>query len=185
MLRFRLATAATLLFGAQLLAQPAMVDTAARRKAMEKLAFLVGDWGGEATAMVAGGQQLKMWQVEWVRPKLKGQILAVEGMGRRLLAGGPADTLFNAWATIEWTPEKGYMMKSTTMDGRSGEFPLTVSDSGFVWGIDIPSGGKVRYTMRLTPAGEWSENGQYTRDGTTWYPVMDMRLKRTTSPTRP
>jgi hypothetical protein len=175
---------ASVLFASQLAAQPVMVDTAARRKAMDKLAFLVGDWGGEATAFTQAGQ-MKLWQSEWIRPKLKGQILAVEGMGRRLLASGPADTLFNAWATIEWTAEKGYMMKSVTLDGRSGEFPLTVSDSGFVWGIDLPQGGKVRYTMRLSPSGEWMENGQYTRDGSTWYPVMDMRLKRTTSPARP
>jgi hypothetical protein len=168
-----------------MVAQPAQVDTAARRRAMDKIAFLVGDWAGEATAFVAGGQQMRMWQSEWVRPKLKGQILAVEGMGRRLLAGGPADTLFNAWATIEWSPDKGYMMKSTTLDGRSGEFPLTVTDSGFTWGIELPAGARVRYTMRLTTSGEWSEFGEYTRDGSQWLPVMNMRLKRTQSPLRP
>ncbi len=173
------------LTGSSLFAQSAMVDTAARRRAMDKLSFLVGDWGGEATAMVGQGQQLRMWQSEWVRPKLKGQILAVEGTGRRLLAGGPADTLFNAWATIEWTPEKGYVMRSTTMDGRGGEFPLAVTDSGFTWGFEVPAGGRVRYTMRLTTAGEWSEFGEYTRDGSQWFPVMSMRLQRTQAPPRP
>ena len=167
-----------LLGGSTLGAQMPGPDTAAKRKAMEKLAFLVGDWGGEASATVGRGQQIRLWQTEWVRPKLKGQILAVEGIGRRLPATGPADTIFNSWAVIDWAPEKGYFMRSNVLDGRSGEFPVTVNDSGFVWGFEV-MGGRVRYTMNLTPLGEWHEKGEFTRDGAQWFPTMEMRLKKT------
>ena len=159
------------------LAQPAPVDTAAKRRAMQKLAFLVGDWGGEATAMVGRGQQVRLWQTEWVRYKLNGQILAVEGVGRRLTPTGPADTLFNAWAVIDWQPQRGYFMRSNVLDGRSGEFPLEVSDSGFVWGFEVP-GGRVRYTMSVTPEGGWHERGAFSRDGTQWFPTIEMKLAR-------
>jgi hypothetical protein len=158
-------------------AQPAAPDTAARRKAMEKLAFIAGDWAGEASAMMGPNNFTRMWQTEWVRYKLNGQILVVEGVARRLAAAGLADTAFAAWATIDWAPERGYVMRSTTLEGRTGEFPLEVSDSGFVWNFTFPA-GRVRYTMRLTPAGEWYERGEYTRDGTQWFPTMQMRLKR-------
>jgi YD repeat-containing protein len=91
---------------------------------------------------------------------------------------GPDDTAFNAWAVLDWTPERGYLMRSNTLDGRYGEFAVQLSDSGFVWGTQFP-GGQIRYTMRLTPAGEWHEQGEYTRDGTRWFPTVEMRLRRT------
>jgi hypothetical protein len=171
--------AALLLLGTSTIgAQMPAADTAAKRKAMEKLRFLVGDWGGEATAMVGRGQQIRVFQTEWVRPKVGGQVIAVEGLARRYAPEGLKDTVFNSWAVIEWAADRGYFMRSHVMDGRTGEFPIQVSDSGFVWGFDVP-GGKVRYTMALTPAGEWYEKGEFTRDGTQWLPTMEMRLKKT------
>ena len=175
----RLVVLVSLLYGSALGAQaPAMPDTAAKRKAMEKLAFIVGDWGGEATAMVGRGQQVRVYQTEWVRPKAMGQVLAVEGLGRRLTAAGLTDTLFNAFAVIDWAADRGYFMRSNVADGRYGEFPLTVTDNGFVWGFDLPGGvGRVRYTMALTD-GLWHEKGEFSRDGTQWFPTMEMRLKK-------
>lgn len=159
-------------------AQPSNIDTTSRRQAVEKLRFLIGDWGGEATAFIGPGQQIRMWQTEWVRPKVMGQILAVEGLGRRLTPSGPADTVFNAFGTIDWTPERGYQMRTQIANGHVAIIPLQVSDSGFTWGIDVP-GGRSRYTMRITPAGEWHERGEFSRDGQQWFPIMEMRLKRT------
>jgi hypothetical protein len=160
-------------------AQMPAIDTAAKRKAMEKLSFLVGDWGGEATAMVGRGQQVRVYQTEWVRPKAMGQVIAVEGLGRRLTPGGLTDTLFNAFAVIDWSAERGYFMRSNVADGRYGEFPLTVTDNGFVWGFELPNmpGARVRYTMTLAN-GEWNEKGEFSRDGTQWLPTMEMRLKK-------
>ncbi|HEX7123901.1 MAG TPA: hypothetical protein VF178_16105 [Gemmatimonadaceae bacterium] len=155
---------------------PAAPDTAARRAAMQKLAFLAGDWVGPATANMPGGP-LRMQQTEWVRYKLGGQILVVEGVGRLLAGETPGDTVFNAFAIVDWTPQHGYRMRSTTLEGRSGEFPLEVSDSGFVWATSA-QGGRVRYTMRLTPAGEWHEVGEYLREGAPAIKVIEMRLKR-------
>ena len=178
----RLVVVASWLVGSALSAQmPAMPDTAAKRKAMDKLAFIVGDWGGEATAMVGRGQQVRVYQTEWVRRKAMGQVIAVEGLGRRLTPGGLTDTLFNAFAVIDWAPERGYFMRSNVADGRYGEFPLTVTDNGFVWGFEIPGGmGRVRYTMTLTD-GLWHEKGEFTRDGTQWFPTMEMSLKKNPS----
>jgi hypothetical protein len=155
----RLVVLVSLLYGSALGAQmPAMPDTAAKRKAMEKLAFIVGDWGGEATAMIGRGQQVRVYQTEWVRPKAMGQVLAVEGVGRRLTAGGLTDTLFHAFAVIDWSADRGYFMRSNVADGRYGEFPIAVTDNGFVWGFELPGGmGRVRYTMTLAD-GLWHEN---------------------------
>ena len=152
-------------------------DTAARRTAMERLHFLVGDWGGDVVSQTQAGQQSRHWQTEWVRYKLNGQVLALEGLGRRVLPTGAADTIFNAWASVDWTPERGYLMRTQTLNGRTGEVPLAVSDSGFSWGMKFPA-GQVRYTMRLLPSGEWHERGEFSRDGVNWINNLEMRLKR-------
>ena len=161
-----------------LLAQaPAMPDTAARRQHMDKLSFLVGRWSGPAWAAVRGGQRMDMRQTEHVRYKLGGQILLIEGLGRRLEGGVPADTAFNAVAVVDWQEGKGYIMRSWTLFGTRGEFPLTLTDNGFTWGHDVP-GGFVRYTMELTPEGVWHEVGRFSRDGQEWMPVVELTVQR-------
>jgi hypothetical protein len=68
-------------------------------------------------------------------------------------------------------------MRSYTMEGRSGEFELAVSDSGFAWGRDVP-GGRVAYTMRLTPQGEWREVGEFARAGDPGRQVIELVVRK-------
>ena len=113
-----------------------------------------------------------------MRFKLRGQVLLIEGVGRHGVSGALGDTAFNAVAVVDWLPDRGYAMRSHTLEDRVGSFGLQVADSGFVWGFDVPA-GRIRYTMRLTPAGEWLERGEFSRDGTQWFPTFEMRLHRT------
>ena len=154
-----------------------VADTAAQRDAMARLGFIAGDWEGPAWYQVAQGRRDTLWQTEHVLYKLRGQILLVEGLGRRRVGTALGDTAFNAVAVIDWLPERGYVMRSHTLEGREGSFPLDLADSGFVWGFEVPE-GRVRYTMRLTPAGEWNEHGEFSRDGQRWFPTFEMLLRR-------
>lgn len=153
--------------------QPA---TAARRQAMAKLDFLVGEWSGPAWAMYGTGQRMEMRQAEKVRYALGGQVLLVEGIGQRLVNGVPADTVLHAAATIDWMPGRGYLMRFYTLGGHFGEFPLEVVKRGFVWQAPAP-GGKVTYTMRLTDDGTWDERGVYEGDGRTM-PAVQLTVKK-------
>lgn len=146
-----------------------------------RLAFLAGAWSGPAWYQLPSGGRDTLRQTEHVQLKLRGQVLLVEGIGRRLAGGTPTDTVFSALATIDWVPDRGYTMHSYTLEGRQGTFPLTVSDSGFVWGFEVP-GGRIRYTMRLTAEGEWLERGEFSRDGERWFPTLEMRLRRQSPP---
>ena len=150
-------------------------DTAARRAAMARLAFLQGKWSGEASAMVGRGQKLEMIQTESVRYATGGQTMLVEGVGRRIVAGEPRDTLFHAVATIDWLPERGYLMRAYTLAGHYGEFPLAVTERGFAWEMAAP-GGKVMYTMGLTADGAWDERGDYVR-GDQRYEVIRLLVR--------
>ena len=164
---------------AQASAAQAAPDTAARRAAMARLAFLQGRWSGEASAMVGRGQKLEMIQTESVRYATGGQTMLVEGVGRRIAAGEPRDTLFHAVATIDWLPERGYLMRAYTLAGHYGEFPLTVTERGYVWEMPVP-GGKVMYTMGLTADGTWDERGDYVR-GDQRYEVIRLLVRPVTA----
>jgi hypothetical protein len=45
-----------------------------------------------------------------------------------------------------------------------------------VWTREVP-GGRVRNTARYT-SDEWHEVGEFSRDGTSWTQVMELRLRR-------
>jgi hypothetical protein len=156
--------------------QPPMPDTAARRTAMQKLAFMVGQWSGDAWAMIGPNQRVDMRQVETIRYSVGGQVMLVEGVGRRLVNGAPTDTMFQALATIEWLPQRGYIMRSYTLMGHYGEFPLEVSAQGFDWQAPA-AGGVVRYKMRITDDGSWDERGEYSANGRS-FPAVQMLLRK-------
>lgn len=151
-------------------------DTAARRTAMDRFAFLEGEWSGDAWALVGQGARVEMRQTESVRRSLGGQVLLIEGVGRRLVNGQPADTLFHAVATLDWLPERGYSLRAYTLSGQSGDFPVIPAENGFDWEVPLPA-GKVHYRMRLGPEGEWEERGEFVR-GEQRFPVVGLRVIR-------
>lgn len=153
-------------------------DTAARRAAMDRFAFLEGEWSGPAWAALGPGARVELLQTESVRRALGGQVLLIEGVGRRLVDGQPADTLYHAVGTLDWHPERGYLLRAYTLAGHSGDFAVTPAENGLDWEAPLP-GGAVHYRMRLGPNGEWDERGEFVRGGQR-YPVIGLLLTRTT-----
>jgi len=145
---------------------------------MTKLAFLQGSWSGDAWASVGRGERIQMRQTESIRYAVGGQVLVVEGVGRRLVNGTPNDTVFHALGTIDWLPSRGYLMRSYALTGQHGEFPLAVTDSGFTWEIPVPR-GRIRYTMQLTGDGAWDERGFYSADQSQRVQTFGMLLRPT------
>lgn len=144
----------------------------------DALAAMVGDWEGDAWAMTRNGR-MSMWQTEHVEQQLGGAILVVEGVGRTKSDSGEiGDVLFNAFAVIAPTDSSSFRMTSWLMDGNSGEFIMTPTETGRVWTIPTPY-GTTRYTQEITAEGEWYEYGEFTRDeGKTWTRIMEMRLRK-------
>ena len=159
-----------------------VADADARSTAMEQLSFMVGQWSGDAWAVTGPGPRLEIRQTESVRYALGGQVLLIEGVGRALADGVVGDTLFHAVATIDWLPDRGYLMRSYVLSGQYGEFPMVVTEEGYSWEIDIPGGNKVQYRMHLTPDGEFDERGWFiTADGRE-VPNFAMLLRRISEP---
>jgi hypothetical protein len=175
----RVLVAVSVLAAASAHAQPAASDPVARREAMQRLAFIVGEWSGDARMTLGPGRTENFRQTERVRFALGGQVLVIDGIGRTLKEGSVGDTAFQAFGVLDWRPDRGYQLRSMTHEGREGTFAVTplAEGQGFVWGFEVP-GGRTRYTIRLTPEGEWHERGEFSRDGQQWIPTMEMRLRR-------
>jgi len=154
---------------------------AANRDAMKKLEFLAGKWKGDATVSTGPKDTKVVKQTEDVQFKLDGTVLLVEGTGRGKLPGKDEEgVVFNALAVISYDAQaKKYKIKAYRMEGTSVDADLTLAEKGFVWGFKEPQRGvEVKYTMTLTPKGEWHETGEYTLDGKAWTKFIEMTLTR-------
>ena len=74
-----------------------------------------------------------------------------------------------------------YAMRAYLSDGRAVDAEAQVVDGALMWGFrPEPTGpARVRYTVRLSDAGEWTETGDVSLDGQTWWPFLEMTLRRT------
>lgn len=152
-------------------------DGSANRAAIERLAFMVGRWRGDAW-MLRGSERVQTAMTETVEAKLGGTVLQVEGQG---IVSGPVGTeprvVHHALAVISFDAQTAaYGLRSYLANGHSGDFLLTLVPGGVSWSRETP-GGRIRNTAQISN-GEWREIGEFSRDGTTWTQIMEMHLRR-------
>jgi hypothetical protein len=143
---------------------------------------MVGRWRGEAWMAREGGQRAQTVMTETVERKLGGTVLLIEGQGQLPAeARGEPRVVHHALAILSFDARMGaYQMRSHLASGLSGDFAVTLVEGGVSWSREVP-GGTVRNTARFT-ADEWHEIGEFSRDGTTWTQVMEIRLRREAAP---
>lgn len=166
---------ASLLAGSPARAQ--MPDGSASRAAMQKLDFMVGRWKGGAW-MLRGTERVSTDMTEVVERKLGGVAFLVEGLGVVPAPGAePPRVVHNALAVISFDPQtQGYVLRSYIASGQWGDFVLTPIEGGVIWSREVP-GGRIRNTAKIGN-GEWHEIGEFSRDGTTWMQIMELKLKK-------
>lgn len=144
-------------------------------QAMDKLAFLVGNWQGTALASTGPGQQVDLQQHETVEYRLDGKMLLIEGK-----AFEGEEMMFNALAAVTYNEQtQEYEMTSWLSTGQKTQAYLREKgEKQFEWGFDIPQGGMVKYEFTLNDKGQWVETGQYSPDGQQWYPSFSMLLDK-------
>ena len=154
-----------------------MPDGSSNRAAIGKLDFMVGRWTGEAW-MQRGSERVQTTMTETVERRLDGVVLQVEGRGVvPAVAGGEPRVVHHAFAVISFDAQAGaYGLRSYLASGLFGDFVLTLIPGGVIWSRDVP-GGRVRNTARIAN-GEWHEVGEFSRDGVSWTPIMEIRLRR-------
>lgn len=126
----------------------------AQREAMRALAMLDGEWRGPAKSLRNDGQWHSMVQAERVGTMLDGAVRVIEGRGYE--AGG--ELSFNAFAVISYDPDtKAYTMRSYSA-GRTGDFPIVPTPTGFTWEIQAGPEMKIAYEATVKD-GVWTEIG--------------------------
>ena len=148
------------------------------REQMNALSYFAGNWRGEAKVTQQGGVVISVSQEETIEFKLDSLVLQVEGVGRKKT--DPPTISFHALGYISYNAaKKSYEMKSYLKDGRQTDAFFTVVEKNrYDWGFDVP-GGKIVYHITIDQATrQWSERGEFSRDGTQWYPFFEMTLTK-------
>lgn len=151
--------------------QPA--GTAEQRQAMQTLAWMDGEWVGEATVSVGPGRTSTHPHTERIGPMLGGSIKVIEG---RSVGGSDGAPTFNAFAVVSWDDATDRYVMRSYANGQAADFPLEATADGFRW--TIPSrGGEMRY-VTVFKDGEWVETGDFVMPGRDPMRVIELRLRR-------
>ena len=140
---------------------------------MKKLAYFVGDWKGTAVIQTPNGPQTLV-QTEHIQWELDGVVLSIEGIGRE-----NDKVTFNALAFVNFNPAtQEFQFRSYLKEGYATDAYFKVlGENQFEWGFDIPTGGKVKYSITLDSTKKtWYELGEYSPDGTKWMKSIEMNL---------
>ena len=141
--------------------------------AMRAIGFLEGSWEGEGWSRQGPGEPQPFRSTEVVESRLEGRVLIVEGRHYGLESG---EVVHHALATISYDSTTGrYSFRSHLASGRSGDFEADLIDGEFIWGMEIPSRGRIRYTIRIED-DRWHEVGEFSADGEQWHQTFQMDL---------
>ena len=148
--------------------------------AMKKLDFLVGQWQGEGWIMFGRDDRRTFRQSETVLPKVEGNVLMIEGLGKGKIANkGKEVTIHSAFAVISFDKEANvYRWRAFRADGVSFDVIPQVTDKSVVWGFKDARAGDIRFTIKLNEKDQWVETGELSRDGKTWNQFFEMTLNR-------
>lgn len=139
---------------------PRNPDLAAQRAAMQELAFLVGDWSGEAQILRGGADPVEMLQTEHAEFKLDGLLLLIEGIGRSKVEGKIA---LQALGIISYDDGTGSYRMRAFNDGRflETEVKLAADHKALTWGFAL---GEIRTSslLRMNERGQWTEVHEIT-----------------------
>lgn len=152
-------------------------DGSVNRDAMQQLSFMVGEWRGEAW-MQQGQQRVRTQVTEKVQPKVGGTVLVVEGRGVVPGEGGTPDRIVHdAVGVVSYeAPRDEFVLRSYLATGQWGDFTLHLIEGGLQWSRETAA-GTIRNTAYID-GSEWHEIGEFSRDGSSWTQIMEMRLRR-------
>lgn len=146
---------------------------AAEKAAMAKLAYMDGVWRGPAWSITPAGRH-EVVQTERIGPFLDGAVKVLEGRGYN----PDGSTGFNAFGTISYDPRTQAYTLHSYAQGHAGDFPLRITDNGYVWEVPAGPGAVIRYTATVG-GGAWREVGHYVAAaGGEPRQVFEMNLKR-------
>jgi hypothetical protein len=154
---------------------PRTPDLRAQHEAMQRLAFLVGKWSGEAKLFPLAQTAVTLGWSEDAQYKLDGLLLEIEAKGWNET---DHKTIRQALGFVSYDDfTRTYRMR-TFNDGRYLETDLSLLDgeNGFTWGFEIGD-IKTNSVLRMN-AGEWTEVHHMTVGSQPDRKFMEVRVSR-------
>ncbi len=166
--------APVLLLSGQWLSAQAPPPTAPVPEAMLRVSPMAGRWVGEGWIRRGPGEPERFKGIETVESRLGGHVLVVEG---RHLDPKDGRLVHHAFGVITYdTARAAYRFRSHLANGLSGDYQAEWKEGAFVWTLELPRVGTMRYTIRIKD-GLWDEIGEMQREGL-WNKIFEMRMKR-------
>jgi hypothetical protein len=143
-------------------------------KAMQSCAFLAGHWAGEGWAAAGPGQRHTFHETESVEPRLGGLLLLIEGAG----TGPTGQSTHGALAVMSYDAEqKQYRFRAYEQMGHYTDALAECHDNTLIWTLENGP-ATIRYTIKLTPQGQWHEVGMLVMKGAPEQQIFEMTLDR-------
>lgn len=143
-------------------------------KAMKACAFLTGHWSGAGWIVVGRGQRRTFHETETIEPKLGGLLLLIQGQGTdpsgRILHAALAVLSFDA-------QDQRYHFHAYEQRGDSTDSTAQCSHNTMTWSL-AAGPTTIRYTIHLTPKGQWHEIGTAAMSGAPAQQVFEMTLDK-------
>src|SRR5262245_48612210 len=94
-------------------AQNPQIASRTHQDAMQKIAFMVGEWRGEGWIMMGAGERRTFTQSETVQSKIQGTLVQIEGLGKGKLGGKGEETIVHsAYAVVSYDAKaKQYLVR--------------------------------------------------------------------------
>jgi hypothetical protein len=145
--------------------------------AMQQTAVMVGEWRGTSSSIRPDGSREIAEMHEQIRWKLDETVLLIEGRG----VNESGEVAHNALAVLSFDPfTRSYKFNSHIAQGlqTAASFEVLEPNVKFRWGYETLA-GKIRFTLTFSEDGtHWHEIGEFSRDGETWFPTLEMNLDK-------
>jgi hypothetical protein len=147
---------------------------------MQQLSFLIGSWEGEGWQMERTGQKMEFNQTEKITWKLGKSAILIEGKGTSKTEASGSPGVRQALGVISYHKNKNtYNFDAFLADGKSSHSEAKLTENGdFIWEIQLPYGGTIRYTIKFPETGKWVETGEISRGENNWSKFMEMTLSK-------
>ena len=144
-------------------------------EAMAQLEPMIGSWQGSGWMRRGPSEPEPFEGSEKIESRLDGRVILIEGRHRD---PGSGEVVHHAFATLSYDAERAdYRFRSHLSTGQSGDYRGRFEDGAFVWGMEVPGRGEIRYTIRID-GDRWDEVGEFSSDGETWNQFFAMELER-------
>ncbi len=145
--------------------------------AMEKLAWLKGEWEGEGWRATQSGRE-NFSVRESVSEELGGLVILARGRGWSVGEDGKEIESHKAFGVLSYDAfAQTYRFDAFVKQGYQTRTQPQVEENGYRWSHPAGPDTQMRYYARLTDTGEWLESGERcVKDACA--PFMEMRLKR-------